>query len=69
MAHVVEMCQEAVHLLCEAAGSSSHFLDNPLQRARRDVNTIACHTVFDNDERRRTLGRVLLGMPSESAWH
>ena len=69
VAHVVEMCQEAVHLLCEAAGSSSHFLDNPLQRARRDVNTIACHTVFDNDERRRTLGRVLLGMPSESAWH
>lgn len=69
LAHVVEICQRSVNLLGEAAGASSHFLDNPLQRARRDVNTMACHTVFDNDERRRCHGRALLGMPTESTWH
>jgi len=69
IAHAVGMCQAAIGDVCEAAGASSHFLSNPLQRARRDVNTIACHTVFDLDLRYRSLGRVLLGMPSESMWH
>lgn len=68
-AHVVSMCQDAVHLLCEAAGASAHALDNPLQRTRRDINTMACHMVFDRDERNRCFGRVLLGLPSESIWH
>jgi alkylation response protein AidB-like acyl-CoA dehydrogenase len=69
VAHAVAMCQRAVGTLCEAAGSSSHFLANPLQRIRRDVNTMACHMVFDTDERNRCHGRALLGMPSESVWH
>jgi hypothetical protein len=69
ISHAVGMCHRAVGSLCEAAGSSSHFLDNPLQRVRRDVNTMACHMVFDADERNRCHGRVLLGMPSESIWH
>ena len=69
ISHAVMMCQEAVATLCEAAGSSSHFLDNPLQRARRDVNTMVCHTVFDTDERNRAYGRSLLGMPSDSRWY
>jgi 3-hydroxy-9,10-secoandrosta-1,3,5(10)-triene-9,17-dione monooxygenase len=69
IAHVVHTSQRAVDMLCEAAGASSHFLDNPLQRARRDLHTMACHTVFDPDERRRCHGRSLLGLPSQSAWH
>jgi 3-hydroxy-9,10-secoandrosta-1,3,5(10)-triene-9,17-dione monooxygenase len=69
IAHAVGMCQSAINDVCEAAGASAHFLSNPLQRARRDVNTIACHTVFDLDLRYRSLGRTLLGMPSESTWH
>lgn len=69
IAHAVGMCQQAIEEVCVAAGASSHFLDNPLQRARRDVNTIACHTVFDLDQRYRSRGRSLLGMPSESTWH
>jgi alkylation response protein AidB-like acyl-CoA dehydrogenase len=69
IAHAVLMCQQAVGSLCEAAGAGSHFLDNPLQRARRDVNTMVCHTVFDAEERNRGLGRSLLGMPAESRWH
>ncbi|MFZ1490351.1 MAG: hypothetical protein WAS51_10440 [Ilumatobacteraceae bacterium] len=69
IAHVVHICQRAIDVVCEAAGASSHFLDNPLQRARRDVHTMACHVVFDIDERYRCHGRSLLGMASESVWH
>ena len=64
---------------CTSAGSARpargpgwgelHFLSNPLQRTRRDVNTIACHTVFDLDQRYRSMGRALLGLRTESTWH
>lgn len=69
IAHAVGMCRDAVGEICEAAGASSHFLDNPLQRVRRDLNTISCHTVFDLDQRYRSLGRSLVGLKSESIWH
>jgi alkylation response protein AidB-like acyl-CoA dehydrogenase len=69
IAHVVHICERAIDVVCDAAGASSHFLDNPLQRARRDVHTMACHMVFDTDERRRCHGRCLLGLPSESMWY
>jgi len=69
IAHAVGMSRLAVDRLCDAGGSTAHFLDNPLQRARRDVNTMACHTVFDLFERDRCHGRALLGLPSESRWH
>ncbi len=69
VAHAVGMCQSAIGDVCEAAGASSHFLSNALQRARRDVNTIACHTVFDLDQRYRSMGRSLVGLRSESMWH
>jgi alkylation response protein AidB-like acyl-CoA dehydrogenase len=68
IAHAVGLCQSAIAEVCEAAGASSHRLDNPLQRARRDVNTIACHTVFDVDQRYRALGRSLVGLRSGSTW-
>lgn len=69
VAHAVGMCQSAISDVCEAAGASSHFLSNPLQRARRDVNAIACHTVFDVDQRYRSMGRSLVGLRPESTWH
>lgn len=68
VAHAVQMCQRAVNRLSEVAGASSQFLDNPIQRARRDINTAAMHMVFDLDERHRTHGRALLGLPSQSMW-
>jgi hypothetical protein len=69
IAHAVGMCQRSVATLGAAAGASSHRLDNPLQRARRDVDTMACHMVFDTDERRRCHGRSLLGMPPDATWY
>lgn len=68
VAHAVQMCQRTVNRLSEVAGASSQFLDNPIQRARRDINTAAMHMVFDIDERHRTHGRALLGLPSQSMW-
>lgn len=69
IAHVVSICQRAIAQVCEAAGASAHRQDNPLQRVRRDVSTIACHRVLDLDDRHRSYGRVLLGLPSESYFH
>ena len=69
IAHAVAVCQRAVSTVCETAGASSHFLDNPLQRARRDVNAMAGHMVFDLDDRYVAHGRSLIGLPSRSRWH
>ena len=50
----------------EASGSHAHFLDHPLQRIQRDVNTLSCHTVFDLDVGGELYGRLLLGLPANS---
>jgi alkylation response protein AidB-like acyl-CoA dehydrogenase len=47
----------------EACGASAHFLDNPLQRCLRDLNTASCHTVFDLDVSTENYGRLLVGLP------
>jgi hypothetical protein len=50
----------------EACGASAHFLDNPLQRLQRDLNTLSCHTVFDMDVSSELYGRLLLGLPANA---
>ena len=50
-------------------GSEFPFPEQSAAAARRDVNTIACHTVFDLDQRYRSMGRSLVGLPSGSLWH
>ena len=47
--------------LLEAAGASAQFLDNPLQRAKRDVDVIAGHVVFDYDVSRELAGALEIG--------
>lgn len=69
LAHAVTMCRQAIEELCNAAGATAHKLENPLQRTRRDVNAMACHVVFDSDERNLGHGRALLGLPTQSLWH
>lgn len=63
VAYAVHSCREAVNLICCAAGSSAHHLDNPLQRAQRDINTGANHVVFELDATTEQLGRIMLGLP------
>lgn len=47
--------------LMEASGASAHFLANPMQRAKRDVDIAAGHVVFDYDTSRELAGALAIG--------
>ncbi|SEH89535.1 Acyl-CoA dehydrogenase [Mycolicibacterium rutilum] len=61
-AHIVHESRAVIGLLLEASGASAHFVDNPLQRIKRDVDVIAGHVVFDYDTGRELAGALKLGM-------
>jgi 3-hydroxy-9,10-secoandrosta-1,3,5(10)-triene-9,17-dione monooxygenase len=48
--------------LFEASGASVHFLDNPLQRAKRDVDVVTGHIVFEHDTCLELSGVLAIGM-------
>ena len=60
--HIVRRSRNVVRDVVEACGASAHFLDNPLQRILRDLNTASCHTVFDLDVSTENYGRLLVGL-------
>ncbi|OMC57106.1 acyl-CoA dehydrogenase [Mycobacterium sp. IS-836] len=60
-AHTVHECRSVIADLLEAAGASAHFLANPLQRAKRDVDIAAGHVVFDYDVGRELAGALAIG--------
>lgn len=62
LAVAVDRCKHVIQTVIEASGAHAHFLNHPLQRALRDVNTISCHIVFELDGRLEAFGRLLLGM-------
>lgn len=64
--HIVRRARNVVRDAVEACGASAHFLDNPLQRALRDLNTASCHTVFDLDVSTEIYGRLLVGLPANA---
>lgn len=61
-AFAVDQSKRVLLSIAEASGAHAHFQSHPLQRAVRDVNTMACHVVFDLDARMENYGRTLLGM-------
>jgi len=61
-AHIVHESRALIGLLLGASGASAHFLDNPLQRIKRDVDVLAGHVVFDYDTGRELAGALILGM-------
>ncbi|OBG87915.1 acyl-CoA dehydrogenase [Mycobacterium sp. E136] len=61
-AHIVHESRAVIGLLLEASGASAHFVDNPLQRIKRDVDVVAGHVVFDYDTSRELAGALRLGM-------
>jgi 3-hydroxy-9,10-secoandrosta-1,3,5(10)-triene-9,17-dione monooxygenase len=61
-AYAVDQSKRVLLSLAEASGASAHFKTHPLQRAVRDVNTLACHVIFDLDARLEIHGRALLGL-------
>jgi 3-hydroxy-9,10-secoandrosta-1,3,5(10)-triene-9,17-dione monooxygenase len=60
-AHVVHESRSVIADLLEAAGASAQFLDNPLQRAKRDVDVISGHVIFDYDVSRELAGALEIG--------
>lgn len=61
-AHIVHESRAIIADLLEVAGASVHFLDNPLQRAKRDVDIICGHVVFDYDVSRELAGALEVGV-------
>lgn len=61
-AHTVHECRAIIANLAESAGASAHFLDNPIQRAKRDVDMVSGHAVFDYDISRDLMGMAALGL-------
>lgn len=60
-AHVVHESRAVIADLLEASGTSAQFLDHPLQRAKRDVDVISGHVVFDYDGSRELAGALEIG--------
>jgi alkylation response protein AidB-like acyl-CoA dehydrogenase len=60
-AHVVAQARHVIGSLLEASGGSAHFLRSPLQRAKRDVDTLAGHVIFDYDTARELAGALAIG--------
>jgi 3-hydroxy-9,10-secoandrosta-1,3,5(10)-triene-9,17-dione monooxygenase len=61
-AHIVHESAAVIGDLLEASRASANFLDNPLQRTKRDVDVICGHVVFDYDTRRELAAALTLGM-------
>ena len=60
-AHVVHEARAVIADLLEVSGASAQFLDHPLQRAKRDVDVISGHVVFDYDVSRELAGGLEIG--------
>lgn len=61
-AHIVKESRGVIADLLESSGASAHFLDNPLQRAKRDVDVISGHVIFDYDTSRELAGALAIGL-------
>jgi len=66
IALAVRQCRDAALVLMETAGSSVHSLDNPFQRAFRDIMVVASHVVFDTDVTLELHGRGMIGLSPNS---
>lgn len=61
-AHIVHESRAVIADLMEASGATAHFSSNFLQRAKRDVDMISGHVIFDYDTSRELAGALAIGM-------
>ena len=61
IAFAVHTCKEASIQLADVTGASGGHLDNPVQRAVRDIAVASNHVVFSKDSQYNAVGRNLLG--------
>jgi 3-hydroxy-9,10-secoandrosta-1,3,5(10)-triene-9,17-dione monooxygenase len=68
-AYIVNLCYDATMLLARAAGASSLFDSNPIQRFMRDVHAASMQVVSNWDEQAESYGRVRMGLePNGTMW-
>jgi alkylation response protein AidB-like acyl-CoA dehydrogenase len=60
-AATVRAARQVIATVCEGAGASVYYVDQPLQRLQRDVETLKGHVVFDWDRTAELAGRFALG--------
>jgi len=63
--YAVHTCKAAALQIAEATGASGGHLDNPVQRAIRDVSIASNHVIFSKDSRYGDIGRALLGQDAQ----
>jgi 3-hydroxy-9,10-secoandrosta-1,3,5(10)-triene-9,17-dione monooxygenase len=61
VAYAVQLCYEATETIFFAAGGSSLSLDNPVQRAMRDMHAVKAHYFMDIETTRELAGMIRLG--------
>jgi 3-hydroxy-9,10-secoandrosta-1,3,5(10)-triene-9,17-dione monooxygenase len=61
VAYAVQLCYEAMETIFFAAGGSSLSLDNPIQRAMRDLHAVKAHYFMDIETTRELAGMIRLG--------
>jgi alkylation response protein AidB-like acyl-CoA dehydrogenase len=66
LAYATARCRDAVRAMVDAGGSSLHLLDNPMQRAARDITVATAHVIHDGLMTSELHGRVLLGLPPQT---
>jgi 3-hydroxy-9,10-secoandrosta-1,3,5(10)-triene-9,17-dione monooxygenase len=62
-AWTIQTCARAVAHLQPAAGGHAAFLDDPMQRAVRDIQVMATHIVADWDASAEAYARAMVGLP------
>jgi 3-hydroxy-9,10-secoandrosta-1,3,5(10)-triene-9,17-dione monooxygenase len=63
VAYAVQLCYEAMEMIFFAAGGSALALDNPIQRAMRDLHAVKAHYFMDIETTRELAGMIRLGKP------
>lgn len=61
-AYIVHESRAVIADLLEASGASAQFVTNPMQRAKRDVDVICGHVIFDYDVARELSGALEAGV-------
>ena len=59
-AWVVKQSRAVVNELCDQAGTSSFFMNSPLQRFHREINVLSSHAFYEFDRIATSYGQVLL---------
>ncbi|HZT50836.1 MAG TPA: flavin-dependent monooxygenase, partial [Stellaceae bacterium] len=64
-AYAAGICTKAVELVFTATGGAGVYLDQPIQRAFRDIHAANAHYALSWDVNATLWGRVALGLPPD----